>query len=117
MTDQRLTDLPPVIREALAVHEAFRRLGVASADIYFVQYRDQPFVSIEARQGDKRFPVAVGDAFDGIEDVWSAATRAWNAAPTSEQMAVFEASAVYNNTSRFMSALIDHGFIVRGTAR
>lgn len=113
----RLVDVPPILKEALAVHEAFRRLAFTPDEIFISPSKEK--VHVMVIRGAHRFAVCVGEntiPLVQFEDVWMAATSAWNTGVALEQRAIFENSLVRRDAVGLVMALIDKGFSIRSDA-
>lgn len=110
--------LHPLMKEALAVHEALRRLGFSPEEIR-VALVDRCLKLILDAQG-KRFVVDVG-VFEGPEpeggltrwaqESWREAARLWNHDMTdAEHRAIWSGSEVYEKKVLFMALLRARGF-------
>jgi hypothetical protein len=106
MTQLQRRNIPPVIREALALHELFRQLGFSSDDIFVTSRPFQLFVSraaeglpthfkpvdapqrltvfVVVRQGELQFAVPCSYMLDAgvteeqFVELWTRAAIAWN---------------------------------------
>jgi hypothetical protein len=113
MTEADLPVAEP-FREALAVHEAFRRLHIPAADI-FVDLDPRRMV-VEAKQNGQSFAFAVGPSSLSPADMliaWQEAVRWWNdggLAREPDRERLRDNSAVFLNAALFVAALIKHGF-------
>jgi len=71
--------IPACIKEALAMHEALRRLGFSADDIFCVYYQEQ--IAVELHTQGKEFVVTCGNhAFSEkqFEELWPRACALWN---------------------------------------
>src|SRR5271170_3263517 len=59
MLENKLTELPLVIKEALACHEGLRRLGFKADDIYIILTEGWLLVSLRAQE--KEFNIELGE--------------------------------------------------------
>lgn len=105
-------NLPKQIKEALAVHEAFRRLGFPSENIFisFDEENDDLLVILE---WNADFVVHCGKWTEGktrLIEVWDAAVDWWNGAATDEEMHnIWFSSKVFELRSGFTVKLIECG--------
>jgi hypothetical protein len=105
---------PDPYLELLAVHEAFRRLGVEAADIYVAPKVDGSVDVLAGQNGVRYRWVAVEPGSVEISlfaETWNRAVRWWNAAPP-ESDRVFRSSRVVHESARFMEGLVRQGFEV-----
>lgn len=104
----------PVFREALAVHEAFRRLGFASDDLFFcVANKNQVFVKL-IHEG-KDFAVICGQfnvPAKQLFDEWKALLEEVNdgSLPEDTMQEIWASSFVYKGRASFITALLTKGF-------
>lgn len=71
--------IPACIKEALAMHEAFRRLGFSADDIFCVYYQEQ--IAIELHTQGKEFVVTCGNhdfPEEKFPELWKRACALWN---------------------------------------
>jgi hypothetical protein len=110
-----ITDLHPTIREALALHESFRRLNFTPDEIYLRPRTDDAHVTV--KRGALEF-----NAFAGKHDMtvpelirkWAVSTEWWNSVAThKEQDEIFRGSKVYANSMDFVASVVAKGFSVR----
>lgn len=108
----------PWAREALAVHEALRRMEYPS-DAIFVAPRQGPTrknLFVLLRFEGKQFAYDVGECLlSDVEFVkaWQAAVRWWNTTAkddTPEHKKIWEESHVRRNSVAFVVAMVDAGF-------
>lgn len=129
--------IPRVLLETLAVHEALRRCGFRSDDIYvqlepagnpegaLLAYRpDGPdmnaavgtlMVHVTLRAQGKEFTITVGRWCDSEETLklqWEAAVAWFNSAPTHEAMPTWESSVIAQNILTLVEGLSAKGFKV-----
>ncbi len=111
--------LEQALNEALAVHEAFRRLGFPPEDIFVGADIEKLFV--ELRSQGKTLLVTCGEGiYDqaDIERLWEAKATAWNTTMTFEEReAIYRPSSVLKQAIKLLFALRIKGFVwtvVRG---
>lgn len=104
----------PAIREALAVHEALRRLRFSADDIFVVPpIGEQHRLFVVLMSQGKRFtydagPCRLGKAF---LDTWRDAVSWWNTdGHDDERKLLWEESVVRRNSVAFLVKLLDFGF-------
>lgn len=107
--------LHPAIREALAVHEALRRLHFTADEIFLKLSGRNLYVL--ARRGDREFHTLVGEGFDATQDVlgahWEHACNAWNVTMSeAERQAIYAGSEVCRQSVGFVAAVIAKGFSI-----
>ena len=110
-----LSDLRPVLLEALCYHEALLRLSYEPEEI-FVSPREG-VLSVVLVVGDRRFFITVGplvldDTYtrESFLKEWDAACEVWNKASDSDRLAAFEKSFVYGASLDFCATLALKGF-------
>jgi len=110
-------DIPACLREALAAHEALRRLGFRAEDIFVAYHANGIFVELHA-QG-MEFSVGCGMCEPWITqekfvELWTRAANAWNddaQMSSTTRRRIYEESHVRNNGARLVVALVDKGFV------
>ena len=114
-----LADVPKPLREALAAHEFFRRVGYPSDDLYIV-YGDKDggtTVTVQARWGeDKKAHAVIGACGYSAEDfgvMWAFAVDTWHAASMEDAVAMWRSSDMYRNASTAFTELAKRGMIRR----
>lgn len=111
----KLTELPTTYREALAVFEMFRRLGVASRDIFVGPQAGDPRFFVTAYHAGGAYTIAVGDLPpDALP--WRDVCRIWNTAPPDEFQAMYKNAAAVKNADVILMALYKAGFPVPAEA-
>lgn len=106
MINTKLTDLPLAFKEALAFHNAFRRLGFKSDDIFIVLADSALLVSLKV-QGVE-FNVEVGEVELSEEEFpgyWAGVVERFNFGPLEEVEEIWENSFIKGNFEK-TSALI-----------
>jgi len=109
-------EIPPILLEALAVHEAFRRLGFTPDEIFIRPA--PPRVYMLVRRSGMEFAVDAGENTVPMHEfgaAWTQAAEWWNAHPP-EGEAVWNSSRVRANVVGLITALVDSGFALRGAA-
>ena len=113
-------ELPKPYREALGVHEGLRKLGFASADIYFgvggktaVGAAHQVVIALNT-QG-KSFIVVVGflnDAADNIERTWIELATAVSDGQVSQKHLdrIWQESMIHDDCVGFVASIVGKGF-------
>jgi hypothetical protein len=101
-----LLELPRIYLEALAMHEALRRLGVEPDHVFFTVSGGQVVALVrEDAESEIKFSVALGQAPEDFERVWPEACRAWNSAPEAQMNKVWQQSAARHNTAALVVML------------
>lgn len=93
-----LKQIPMPFRDALACHQAFRRLGFKSDDIY-VLYSDGFLYMILKTQG-KEFNINLGTIeINEIEfpKIWAEIVETFNTGPEQEVLEIWDKSLIKNN--------------------
>jgi len=111
----KLAQLHPALQEALAVHEAYRRLGFAAEDIYISQQNGNLFCILKTQGKD--FVICVGALaeceLEELTELWGAATYLWNeVAPEAERQALWENSCILHDATGFVMALTEKGILI-----
>ncbi len=113
-----LKDYPHYIKEGLAYHEAFRKLGFPSEEIYFAHTDGKDgqgiALAIVLLAQNLRFTCTIHtglhEPLKQIQDRWSAATEAWNKADDDDLDEIWTASEVCRNKVAFIAAMQSKGF-------
>ena len=107
----KLTELPTTYREALAVFEIFRRLGVEAGNIFVGPMAgDRRFFVTAYHQGGA-YTIAVGDLpADPLP--WRDVCQFWNTAPPDEFQAMYKNAASVRHANVILMALYKAGFPV-----
>lgn len=105
----------PAIKEALAVHEAFRRLNFTPDEIFLRLSGTQLFVTVQ--RGDKEFNSLVGQHFQATEEIlrahWDQAVHAWNVTMSElQRRAIYEGSLICRMATEFVAAIVTKGFSI-----
>jgi hypothetical protein len=113
-----------VLREALATHEAFRKLHYSADDIYIAlnsgpkELKELIQISMVLRSGGKQFTVTIGFVKESpaeVQKLWDDLGEKWNKTWTEEQRkALWEGSSIRKNSVAFMAAFVSKGFESRG---
>lgn len=105
---------PMFIREALAVHEAFRRLGFKPEDIFVAPGEgpnDLMKIALAMKFSPKDFFIVdietspQGMTRDELMSMWPSIIEAWNAAPEEVLQKIWDESDVSGNGFALMMAL------------
>jgi hypothetical protein len=105
-----------IMREALAYHEAFRRLGFAPHEIYFYVHDRTPRIAgvlLKSQGLEFLCSIAQGDLSpDALQAQWKIAAAWWNDPATleSERQDIWLSSQVGRRSAAFMLALLAKGF-------
>lgn len=104
----------PILREALAAHEVFRKLGFAPDEIFLRPQPSELFVTVQ--RADKEFNLSLG-AHDldmvAVIKQWADATAWWNTGDNGERQDLFERSEVRKNVVLIIVALTEKGFAIK----
>lgn len=104
----------PIIREALAVHEVFRKLGFTPDEIFIRPLPSKLFVTVQ--QAGKEFNLDLGahdlDTVTVIKQ-WADASAWWNTGDNGERQEMFETSEVRKNVVLIIVALTEKGFRIK----
>ena len=104
----------PIIREALAAHEVFRKLGFTPDEIFLRPRPGELFVTVQ--RGGLEFNLDLGD--HDIDDtnrviaLWAAGADWWNTGPEPERRELFDTSEVRKSAVMIIAALQAKGFAV-----
>lgn len=108
----------PLFREALAVHEALRRLGFSADDIYIARYRHGE-VQMHLRTQGLEFTYDCGTTEMSPEAMlaaWEAAAGEWNKVPPAEIDRALDESFVGQNFVNLLVILKMKGFVLPSVA-
>lgn len=103
----------PIIREALAAHEVFRKLGFTPDEIFV---RPSPELFVTVRRGGLELNLSIGTHAMNVDDTvaaWTAGAEWWNT--TNDEAArheLYEGSATRRNLVPLMVVLKNKGFAV-----
>jgi len=88
------------IKELLALHEAFRKMGYKSEELYVVPFHNSGAIQFWLEHKGKRFvvDVAVGEDTQKIVADWPKAANWWNSNETSD----LERASIYKNSRLLM---------------
>lgn len=121
-------DVQRAVEEALAIHEALRRLGFSADDIH-IEFADQgatsrdetgvetatikgPVVGVTLQTQGKRFSALLGalamESRAEFRAIWEHNVRAWNEG-TIDRDRIWHASKVRNESVSFLMALFSSG--------
>lgn len=116
-----LADVPAAIREMLSTHEAFRKLGFRSEDI-FANYSTGGIVFMEVVAQEKKFVVSCGIlrmSEEEFDKAWVAIVEALCKGEYREEdlMKMYEASWIGNHSAELVIKMTLRGFrFKRGVA-
>lgn len=105
----------PIIREALAAHEVFRKLGFTPDEIFIRPRPAELFVTVQRGGLEFNFTLGkhdLGDANSVIAE-WTAASEWWNNGPEAERTELFERSETRKIVVPLIIKLHAKGFAVR----
>lgn len=106
-----LSDVDPVMVEALCYHEALLRLKYEPGEIFVSMDEGTMIVVLDV--AGRRFFITVGPlelSRDAFRSAWQVACNAWNQSQQETRMATFEKSYAYRNALDFSAALLAKGF-------
>ena len=111
----KVADFPPVVREALAVHELFRRLGFRSEDIYIEFYDKLKEVAVLLKAQGTDFRVFIGGSapytHEQFRALWLKSIAAVNAMSDEEAAPIWEGSKVRNECIQIAERLLAKGLV------
>lgn len=116
----RFAGLHPAWREALACHEALRRLGYDAEEIFLSRHDDGRLLLLIPRA---RYGLVVNPRGGGGRDLagrspaelaaeWAAAAREWNEATPEEMDALFQGSAIRGRSLHLAMDLGHKGIVI-----
>ena len=110
----KLQDLPPYIKETLALQEIFLQLGHEQGDLYVVFARDALGMSVYKSGQQHMFLSALrpaGKDQDELVAEWRQACDAWNASPQDERHELVESSDARRRTGLLVGQLVILGLM------
>lgn len=114
----KLTDLHPTIQEALALHEAFRRLKFPADDIFVIvgNAPEGPALFVQARRHGCEFTATAGlyEPPPDFAERWAKVTAAWNGdgkTMTLDHKTIWEGSNVKRRVFDFVMAMYAKGML------
>lgn len=124
-----LGDITPVMREALACHEALTRLGFEPDDIHLwlarsanpetalmrmpesYQRKTDKLLHVVLKIGEAEYVIAVGvEIWEDLPDRWEKSVDLWNAARQEDRSQVFHASRIRAEVGELVTGLLSRGF-------
>ena len=104
----------PIIREALAAHEVFRKLGFTPDEIFIRPRPDELFVTVRRSGLEFNFTLGKHDFGDvnTVIALWVAATEWWNMGPEAERTEMYERSETRKTVVPLIVALKAKGFAI-----
>ena len=109
-------EFPEPIREALALHGIFRRMGYSSDDIFFHADPVTRIVAMQLQHEGKTFTVSTGSLMlysrDEIIEMWQKAGECWNKTSEEEALRIVGNSKARMNLVMMVAAMIERGFEV-----
>lgn len=110
-----IDDLHPTLREALALHESFRRLNFTPGEIYLRPRTNDVHVTVKRRGLEfNAFAGTHGLTVPELIRKWALASAWWNDTAThAEQDSIFRDSKVFANSVGFVASIVAKGFTVR----
>ena len=107
----KLLDLPIVIKEAICCHEALRRMGFRSEDIFVVDNMGEIFVALKT-QG-KEFNIDIGtNPEKDIQPLWETATNLYNTSMDDEALELWNSSQMKQTFIALAQALKMKGIAI-----
>jgi len=106
-------ELRPLMKEAWAIYEAFRRFGLSSDQIFLILTNDRIFM--QAVQEEKEFGILLGFITPDlttkeIEQEWAEACQAIKTATYPDLKQVWENSKIYSRLADVVLAMEEKGF-------
>ena len=95
----------PTVREALAIHEAFLRIGYSPEEIFV---KIGKMLVVVLRSCGRDFSVSAGLCEISLDE-WQAAVEEWNKS-TALRKEIYEQSGIFANGAKFLMALRAAGF-------
>lgn len=113
-----LSDLHPSLRELLGIHEALRRFGFASSEIFVANSAGDSHPAVIVHAQGKEFTVTSGIEYTGDEKAflrdWHAAAALWNAAEPEEHEQVWSQTIPPKHAHHLYFVLLRKGFVPVG---
>ncbi len=107
------------VRELLALHECFRKMGYPADELFVASYRGNSAVQFVLDRGGKKFTIdiAQGLDLDAVLKEWPRAAAWWNSPTTkdSERASIYNGSEFMKNKGGLVAALVMRGFIAPNT--
>lgn len=111
-----LKDIPVVYREAVCMHENFRKLGFSPEQIFFVvgknaekypDERDWGYIMLKHSGGE--FTVTIAPIEGNPDEEWAKARELWNSSKDGEALEVYINSASRRAAVDLITALLTKG--------
>jgi hypothetical protein len=120
----KLAEVHPTLREALATFEAFRRLGVAAANLWVLVDREAGTLGVQLTTPAGTFVVGVGNYPAPAEEVrfgleWGGAIEAFLGDTQEARDELWAGSWISDHLEGLVAAMVDKGFeipLVHGAA-
>lgn len=109
----KLSTLNPIFREALATHEAMRKLGFLPENIFASIGSGSLFVEVETL--GKRFSIRIGQmplSFEKFSAVWTEATHAYNSGSDDELYEIWDHSLIRRELPKIMAKMKEKGIVI-----
>lgn len=104
----------PAIREALAVHEALRKLQFTPDEIFVRWSPEELHVVLKAQEKTFGIYVGVSDlAEEEFRAQWRDAVAWWNTGNPKKLQRLWDSSHTAKNRMALTAALVDYGFVFR----
>ena len=112
----KVYELDIVLKEALATHEMFRKLGFLPSEIFIIINES---IGVAVKAQGKETSVRIGEAsrlFDEMMSLWKESVHAWNNEFTdSERNEIWENSLARKNATWVCGAMLALGFKFPGS--
>lgn len=106
-----LAELSRDLKEMLAIHEVFRRLGFEASEIFVAIYPNDVAMTVKpSAQPDKQFTITINakDIMDCAER-WSPAAEWWNNASSEDMAEVYTKSETLTRASEIVTGIVKKG--------
>lgn len=103
----------PILREALAAHEIFRKLGFSADDIYIRPKPDRLFMTV-IRGAEFNYDLGEHDVeVNSLISQWAAAAQWWNTGDEADRAELLNTSKIRREVVPLIAALHAKGFSVK----
>lgn len=120
---QTLSDIPPLFLEALSVHEAFRKLGFNSEDVFIARGLGPDRVLsilVGIKRDGQQFFLSVGH-YDGTDEqllsTWHEVVAVYKGSPEESLQNMWDNSSIKKQSVVFLNALIKKGILMPNVER
>jgi len=116
--EECLDDVPFHFKEALCIHEAFRKMGYPSEEIFigFAGSNSNKGILVQVilKSEGKQFAcdvlVVKGVPTDKLVETWKRSAHLWNTSSDSQKMKLWNTSIVRKDSVGFVASLVLKGF-------